>query len=41
MNERSLPASLWRLAGGVLGVSLLLGLAYAIGWLHQGGAAPF
>jgi len=40
MKARSLPASLWRLAGGVLGVSALLGLAYGIGWLHQGGL-PF
>jgi hypothetical protein len=38
MNKGSLADALWRALGGVAGVTVLLALAHAIGWL-QGLAA--
>ncbi len=35
MDMRSFARSLWRTIGGLIGVSALLGLAYAIGWAHE------
>lgn len=35
MNTRAFLRPLWRALGGVLGVSALLGLAYAIGWAQE------
>jgi hypothetical protein len=32
---------LWRATGGVFGVTALLTLAQAIGWLHQQAGLPF
>jgi len=34
MQMRSLALPLWRTVGGVFGVSALIGVAYAIGWLQ-------
>jgi hypothetical protein len=35
MSAHSFLRPLWRTLGGVFGVSALLGLAYAIGWVHE------
>jgi hypothetical protein len=41
MKAHLLSAALWRQLGGVVGVLGLLGVAYAIGRLHQPSLLPF